>query len=86
MEWDLALDAKNGNTLWADAIFKEMESVRVAFAILPDRKKAPIVYQFVQCYMVFNIKMEDMRCNARLVTGGHITKAPAIITYASVVS
>ena len=30
--------------------------------------------------------MEDFRCKARLVAGGHMTKAPATITYASVVS
>jgi len=36
--------------------------------------------------MVFDIKMEDFRRKARLVTGGHMTGAPATITYASVVS
>ena len=36
--------------------------------------------------MIFSIKMEDFRCKARLVAGGHMTKAPATITYASVVS
>jgi hypothetical protein len=30
--------------------------------------------------------MEDFRQEARLVVGGHLTKAPATITYASVVS
>ncbi len=32
----LALDRKNGNTLWADGIAKEMTEVRKAFDILPD--------------------------------------------------
>ncbi len=36
--------------------------------------------------MIFDIKMEDFRRKARLVAGGHLTKAPATITYASVVS
>ncbi len=31
----LALDRKNGNTLWADAIAKEMKEVCIAFNILP---------------------------------------------------
>ncbi len=31
----LALDRKNGNTLWADAIAKEMTEVCIAFNILP---------------------------------------------------
>jgi hypothetical protein len=36
--------------------------------------------------MIFDVKMEDFRQKARLVDGGHLTKAPATITYASVVS
>ena len=47
MEQALALDAKNGNTFWADAIAKEMENVRVGFKTLLDGVKAPIAHQFV---------------------------------------
>ena len=47
VEETLALDAKNGNTLWADTISKETENVRVAFEVLPDRKPVPIGHQFV---------------------------------------
>ncbi len=36
--------------------------------------------------MIFDIKMEDFRRKARLVAGRHMTKAPATITYASIVS
>jgi hypothetical protein len=36
--------------------------------------------------MIFDVKMEDFRQKARLVAGGHCTKAPATTTYASVVS
>ncbi len=36
--------------------------------------------------MIFDVKMEEFRRKARLVAGGHLTKAPATITYASVVS
>jgi hypothetical protein len=82
----LALDRKNGNTLWADAIAKEMREVRIAFNILPDGGSAPIGYQKIPCHMIFDVKMEDFRQKARLVAGGHLTKAPATITYASVVS
>jgi hypothetical protein len=41
----LALDRKNGNTLWVDTIVKEMREVRIAFNILPDGGSAPIGYQ-----------------------------------------
>ncbi len=80
------LDKKNGNTLWANAIAKEMWDVRVPFSVLPDGQSEPIGYQKIPCHMIFDIKMEDFRCKARLVAGEHMTKAPTTITYASVVS
>jgi hypothetical protein len=82
----LKLDRRNGNTLWADAIAKEMAEVRKAFDILPDGKTAPVGYQKIPCHMVFDIKMEDFKHKAQLVAGGHKTEAPATITYASMVS
>ena len=36
--------------------------------------------------MIFDVKMEDFRRKARFVAGGHMTKAPSAMTYASVVS
>ncbi len=55
----LALDCKNGNTLWADAIAKEMREVCIAFNILPDGCSAPIGYQKIPCHMIFVVKIED---------------------------
>ncbi len=60
----LELDCQNGNTLWADAIAKEMTKVRKAFDILPDGKTAPVGYQKIPCHMVFDIKMEDFKPKA----------------------
>ena len=34
-----AIDEKNGNSIWRDAINKEMENLKVAFGILPDGKE-----------------------------------------------
>ena len=85
MEQALALDAKNVNTFRANAIAKEMENVKVAFKIIPDWEKTPTVHQSVGCHMVFDIKMEDFKFKASLVTGGQMTKASVDITYASVV-
>ena len=61
VEEALTLDAKYGNTLWADAISKKMENNRVAFEVLPDGKPVPIGHKFVRCHMVFNVKMEEFR-------------------------
>ena len=85
VEQACALDSKNDNTLWADAIFKEMENVREAFKVIPDGKSVPIGNQFVPCHMVFNIKIEGFRQKTRLVAGGHMIQAPATIIFASVV-
>jgi hypothetical protein len=82
----LELDCQNGNTFWADATAKEMTEVQKAFDILPDRTTTPVGYQQIPCHMIFDVKMEDFKCKARLVPGGHMTEAPSTITYASVVS
>jgi hypothetical protein len=63
-----------------------MKDLRFAFKILLDGQSVPIGYQKIPCHMIFDIKMEDFRCKARLVAGGHMTKATGSITYASVVS
>ncbi len=55
----LAMDRKNGNNLWADAIAKEMKEVCIASNILPDGRSAPIGYQKIPCHMIFDVKMED---------------------------
>ena len=65
---------------------KEMKEVRIACNILPNGHVPPIGYQKIPCHMIFDVKMEDFQCKARLVAGGHRTEAPATITYASVVS
>ena len=36
--------------------------------------------------MIFDVKMEDLCCKARLIAGGHVKNPPYTITYASVVS
>ena len=81
-----ALNVKNGNTLWMEAIYKEMENVRLAFELLSSGKSVPIGHQFMQCHMVLDIKLEDFRQKARLVAGGHMMETLATITYASAVS
>ena len=78
-----ALDKKNGNTLWADAISKEMKNVQIAFKILANGDKVPIGYQRMRC---LNVKMEDFCRKACLVAGGYMTNAPPMITFASMVS
>ncbi|KAL7488248.1 hypothetical protein ACHAW6_013826 [Cyclotella cf. meneghiniana] len=69
-----------------DAIKLEMKNVRVAFDVLPDGVVSPSDHQYMKCHMIFDVKMEDFHRKAWLVAGGHMTKAPAILTYARIVS
>jgi Reverse transcriptase (RNA-dependent DNA polymerase) len=96
----LQIDHDEGNTLWRDAIEKEMRNVRPAFKkwIVPGgvvgdgnpelaRSKYYLVgYQEIKCHMIFDIKVENLVRKARFVAGGHTTETPASMTYSSVVS
>ena len=88
VEEAVKLDNTNGDTLWWDTICKEMKNVRPAFEKFEGTKEdIPKGYQFIRCHVVFDIKFgENFRRKARLVAGGHMTEAPATITYSSVVS
>ena len=80
-----ALDSKNGNTFWVDAIEKEFSNVKVAFQLLSEDDKLPVGYKEITCHLIFDIKF-DLTRKARYVAGGHLTDPPTSITYASVVS
>jgi hypothetical protein len=82
----LEINKHNGNTFWVDAIAKEMKNVRITFKCLISGKRAPLDYKWVKCHMIFDIKIEDFEWKARMVAGGHMTCAPTIMAYASVVS
>ena len=86
VDQDLALDKKNGNTLWADAIAKEMKNVRVAFDIRKKGYPHPVKHQFTKFHTRFDMEMEDLWRKARMVSSFHMNNNPPTITYASVVS
>ena len=65
---------------------QEMDTVKVAFRVLEPDEEIPPGYQEIKCHLVFTVKMENFRRKARYVAGGHVTEAPATLTYASVVS
>ena len=82
------MDAKSGNTLWWDAICKEMKNVRPAFEVFEGGvQQLPSGFQEIKCHMIFDVKMgENFSKKARLVAGGHTTDAPATLIYLSVSS
>ncbi len=85
-DYPLEINKCNGNPLRADTIAKEMKDVHIAFKCLNPGKRAPLDYKWIKCHMIFDIKIEDFRRKARMVAGGHMTGAPMIMTYTSVVS
>jgi hypothetical protein len=73
--WDycVRLDKENDNTLWKDAVRKEMKNVRIAFKILSGGESIPPTYQEIRCHMIFDVKMEDFRRKEMFFAGGHTT-------------
>ena len=62
-----------------------MKNVRVAFEVLPEGAAPPPTYKPLQCYMVFDVKMDFTR-KARFVANGSKTSDPEGSKYAGVVS
>ena len=79
------LDRSNGNTLWRDALNKEMSNLQVAFDILPQGHKPPPGYRKASGHIIFDVRMTLER-KARWVKDGHKTPAPDNCTFAGVVS
>jgi hypothetical protein len=53
----LEIDKRNGNTLWTDAIIKELKDVCIAFKCLNPDKHGPLDYKWIKCHMIFDIKI-----------------------------
>lgn len=83
----IQIDNENGNTLWWDALMKEMKNVRPAFEEFEGTADKLVGYQKIRCHIVWDVKLgENFRRKARLVAGGHTTDTPTSLTYSSVVS
>jgi len=79
------IDDENGDTLWQDALAKEMYEVGVAFKILDNNEAMPVGYKRSSGHIVWDIKMDFMR-RARWVRDGHRTPDLDNSKYAGVVS
>ena len=82
----LEIDGENGNFLWQDAIVLEMEVVCVAFKLMDEGEEPPPGYQYMECHLVFDIKLDGFECKACLIARGHMTETLAVLTYSSVES
>ena len=64
-----------------------MTAVRVAFKTLNEGDELTPGYQYMQCHMILDIKLDGFRRKARFVGAGCMVKdTPAVVTYVSVVS
>ena len=78
------IDAANGDTLWWDAICKEMANVCIAFE---EQDGMPVGHKKLGVHLVFDVKLgENYRRKARLVADGHRTESPSSIACSSIVS
>ena len=90
----LEINRQTGMDFWWQVINKEMEQVKIAW-IAKDSFTAEHVqkgqvpelqnFQEIRCHCIFDIKM-DFTQKCRFVAGGHMTEAPPLIMYSSVVS
>ena len=56
----ITIDKENRDTLWWDAIMKEMGNVRCAFEVWEKSKEElPVGYQEIKSHMIFDIKLGD---------------------------
>ena len=72
----------NGDTLWQEAITKEMNNSRIALKVLNADDQPPIGCTEITCHLIFDVKM-DLTRKARYVAGGHLKDPPSSMTYAS---
>lgn len=80
------VDKENGNTLWADAIIKEVQSLwsMKTFKILSKAEKVRLKenYQIAPLRCIFDVK-QDGRRKARIIIGGHVIDTTGYDKYAS---
>jgi hypothetical protein len=81
----IKIDQKNGNTLWQDALSKEMGNVCIAFEIFGPGVKAPPGWHKVSGHLILDVKMDFTR-KARWVKDGHKTPDSATSSFAGVVA
>ena len=80
VEEALFLDKQNGNTLWHDAIEKEMKNSCIDFEVLYQDASVPVGYTKITCHLISDVNIDLMR-KARYVVGSHLTDPPSNRTY-----
>ena len=72
IEHSKRLDKQNGNTLWADALTKEMTNVSIAFEILEEGEPVPVGWSKSSGHLIWDVKVDFTR-KCRWVKDSHRT-------------
>jgi hypothetical protein len=81
----IEIDQKNKNTLWRNALKKEMGNVCITFELLGPKAKAPPGWHKASSHIIFDVKMDFTR-KAFWVKDGHKTPESLTSSFAGVVS
>ena len=83
----MLIDAKNGDTRWADAEKLEMDQLFEYDSFKDLGKGAPVPegYTKIHCHFVYDVKASG-KFKSRFVAGGHMTDTPVDSIYSGVVS
>ena len=81
----IRLDVLNKNTMWQDAIAKEMGQIQEYEVFKDNGYNEPRDHKKIKVHLVFACK-HDGRRKARLVADGHLTEVPLESVYSGVVS
>ena len=79
------LDKINGNTMWTDAINREMENLKVSFGILDDGANIPVFHNKASSRLIFCTRM-SLEQKYRWSKDGHRTPEPEWFTFTGVAS
>ena len=73
-------DQENGDTLWQDAMSKEVKNLRIEFEIGEVRDPNPVGHQQIRFHTIFDINIENFKRKARFFAGGHTTETLETLT------
>ena len=80
------IDRNNGNTLWQEAVRKEMKTVRPELEVHDGEEKYLVVFTRITGHIIYTVKLgKNFKRKVRYVADGHNTDPPSTLTHASVV-
>ena len=83
----IALDLKNGDSKWKEAMKTEIDSINAyqTFRALEDNEQLPPGYKCIPYHCIYDVKFDGRR-KCRLVAGGHRTETPKEDIFSGVIS